>query len=310
MQPYRNPAVSGCVGSVDPGKTIMRTSPYAVLFWLTAAVAVPVFPASAETTDHWEKTYDIASRAALRVLTDDGAVRVRTWDRRAISVRVTTIGWRIGGGGVRIDERRNGDRVEVEVRTPPWEFHFGIVRRSLHIEVWVPKAADLTLETGDGSVAVPAVSGRLVVRTGDGTITVDGARGDLRLRSGDGRIVGRGLDGVLDAHTGDGAMRVDGRFDGLTIGSGDGGIVAEALPGSRLASAWSVTTGDGRVTLRVPADLKADLDAHTGDGAIDIDLPLTISGRVSRQDVRGTLNGGGPLLRLRSGDGSIRVEGR
>jgi hypothetical protein len=288
----------------------MRTSIVGILLWLTTAVAAPTVQASVVATDRWEKTYTLPGRAALRILTDDGDVRVGVWERKTIGVRVTTRGWHIGERGVRIEQRQDGDRVDLEVRTPHWEFNFGIVIRSLQIEVWVPEAADLTLETGDGDVVVPAVSGRLIVRTGDGAITVDGARGDLHLRSGDGRILGSGLDGTLDARTGDGAVRVDGRFDGLTLGSGDGGITAEAMPGSRLASEWSVITGDGRVTLRVPTDLRADLDAHTGDGAIDIGLPITVSGRLNRRDVRGTLNGGGPPLRLRSGDGSIRVEGR
>jgi hypothetical protein len=277
---------------------------------LTASGPVPPALAADHVTDRWETTYTVPGRAALRIRTDDGGVRVAVWDRKTIGVRVTTRGWHIGERGVRIEQRQDGDHVDLQVRTPHWDFNFGILVRSLRIEVWVPRAADLTLETGDGDVLVPAVTGRLSVQTGDGAITVDGARGDLRLRSGDGRILGEGLDGTLDAHTGDGAVRVDGRFDGLTLDSGDGGITAEAMPGSQLASEWSVTTGDGRVTLRLPTDLKADLEAHSGDGAIDIDLPITLSGRVNRRDVHGKLNGGGPPLRLRSGDGSIRIEGR
>jgi hypothetical protein len=287
----------------------MRLSTAAVLIGLAIA-AGPASAAAPQTTDRWEKRYPLAGRAVLDLKTDDGAVRVQTWDQRAIAVRINTVGWRIRSSGVRVEERQDGDRVEIGVRTPPWEFNFGLVRRSLQIEVWVPRAADLTLETGDGSIVVPAVSGRMRLVTGDGTITVDGARGQLFMRSGDGRIVGRGLDGALDAHTGDGSLRVDGRFDGLTLGSGDGSIVADVLPGSKLTTPWSVNTGDGRVTLRIPSDLRANLDAHTGDGAIDIDLPITVTGRVGHRDVRGSLNGGGPVLRLRSGDGSIRVEAR
>jgi hypothetical protein len=285
----------------------MRASISTTLLGLAVLLAAPAPSVLAATADRWERTYPISRRAELHLLTDDGTVRVRTWDRRAAAIRITTSGWRIGEGGVRIEQRQDGDRVRLDVRTPRWEVNFGLAIRSLRVEVWVPEESDLTLETGDGNVAVPAVRGRLTVRTGDGAIRVDGARGDLRLRSGDGRIVGSRLDGVLDAETADGAMSVDGRFERLTLGSGDGGIVAEAMPGSRLASGWSVSTSDGRVTLRIPADLKADIDAHTGDGSIDIDLPLTISGSMSHGDVRGSLNGGGPLLRLRSGDGSIHL---
>jgi len=288
----------------------MRHSIAAALLSLALGAALPAPAASAGTTDQWQRTYDVPGRATLHLVTDDGAVRVHTWDRHSISVQVSTVGWSIGNGGVRVDEDQTAGRVRVGVHTPTWTFHFGMTRHTVNIEAWVPQTADLTLETGDGSVDVPAVSGRLVVRTGDGSILVDGARGDLSLHSGDGRIVGRGLDGTLEAGTSDGAMRIDGRFDALSVESGDGDIVAEAVSGSRLRSDWSVHTGDGRVTLRIPRDLKAQIDAHTGDGSIQVDLPLTIMGRVSRSDVRGSLNGGGPLLRLRSGDGSIRIEGR
>jgi len=282
----------------------------AILIALMVTGAGRPAPAAATATDRWEKSYPIARRAALHLRTDEGHVRVRPWDRREIAVRVSTIGWRIGERGVRIQERRTGDRVELEVRTPRIEVYFGIVVRSLTIEVWVPREADLALESDDGDVGLAAVRGQISVRSGDGRIALDGAGGRLSLRSGDGRIEGTGLDGTLEAGTSDGGIRVAGRFDALVLSSRDGGIVAEVEPGSRLTSAWSLSTGDGRLRLQVPGDLEADLEAHTGDGVIDLDLPLTLTAPVSRQDVRGTLNGGGPPLRLRSRDGSIRVAAR
>ena len=282
----------------------------AMLTLMLAATAAPMAtPAASEGRDRWEKSYPIARRATLRLRTDDGDVRLHAWDRHAITARVSTVGWRIGEGDVRIVERQVGDAVELEVRTPRFEFHFGFLVRALHIDVWVPAEADLNVESGDGDISVPAVAGRLSVFSGDGRIAIDGARGALTLRSGDGRIVATGLDGTLEAATVDGGMRIEGRFDGLTLSSGDGAITAEVRPGSRLATPWSMRTGDGGLTLRVASDLRAELDARTGDGSIDIGMPVTLSGPAGRHGVRGALNGGGPTLTLRSGDGSIRVEG-
>jgi hypothetical protein len=288
--------------------TMRASSP---LLWLSLVASTGLTTAaSAETTGRWEQTYHVHHRPSVEIITDDGEVVVRTWDRPEVTVRVSTVGWRIGSGGVEVDGAQGGDEVHVQARTPHWEFMLSPRHRTLRIEVWTPEASDLDLKTGDGDVSVPAMRGRVGVRTGDGSITVEGAHGELRLWSGDGRIVGRSLDGTLDGHSGDGSINVDGRFDALTLGSGDGSITAEVMPGSRLASGASASTGDGRLTVRLPADLKADLDAHTGDGAIDVDLPITVAGRVNRNHVHGSLNGGGPLLRLRSGDGSIRVETR
>jgi hypothetical protein len=64
----------------------------------------------------------------------------------------------------------------------------------------------------------------------------------------------------------------------------------EALAGSRMASEWELHTGDGSITVRLPRDFAADLDAVTGDGHIRIDLPFT-SAKFDERYVRGKLNG-------------------
>ena len=66
-------------------------------------------------------------------------------------------------------------------------------------------------------------------------------------------------------------------------------------------------SGDGGITLRLPDDLSADLDAHTGDGSIDLDLQVTVSGAITSSTVRGKLGAGGPPLKVQTGDGSIHL---
>ena len=50
-----------------------------------------------------------------------------------------------------------------------------------------------------------------------------------------------------------------------------------------------------------------DVDAHTSGGKVIFDLPITVHGSNSRNELRGELNGGGPLLKLRSSGGSIKL---
>jgi hypothetical protein len=75
-----------------------------------------------------------------------------------------------------------------------------------------------------------------------------------------------------------------------------------------MASAWDINTGDGHVTLRLPQSFAADLDAHTGDGQIEVNFPITTSGTVGGHDLRGKIGGGGPTLKIRTGDGGIKVQ--
>jgi DUF4097 and DUF4098 domain-containing protein YvlB len=273
-----------------------------VLLLLCFAAAAPA------RAEDWSQKYPVSGKPELRVESNDAHIEVDTWDRKEIEARVITVGWTIGANGVRITESRVGDRVSITVRVPRMEWGWGARNRSVRIALMVPRETDLTAETGDGHVNVRSLAGKIDVHTGDGHITVASLRGAIRLRTGDGHIEGDNLDGTLNVQTGDGRVRVNGRFDALELRTNDGSVDADVRPGSKIESAWYVTTGDGAVRLRIPANLNADLDAQTGDGRIRVDFPITVpAGTVSESSVQGKLNGGGPPLRVRTGDGSITI---
>lgn len=274
--------------------------------WLTG-VAVAALAAGPARGDEWSHRYPLSGRADLQVKTDDGSVRVETHDAREIAARVTTEGWRIAPDEVTITESQVGDRVQIEVRLPRNRTEGSGKRRSLEVLVTVPKQADIDVRTGDGSVHVQPVSGRLSVSTGDGAIRVEGSQGEIRLHTGDGSIQASGLDGRLKADTGDGRLSVEGRFEALELRTGDGGIEADVAPGSKLATAWSLSSGDGGITLRIPDGFGAELDAQSGDGGVTLDKPITVSGTITRSSVRGTLGPGGLPLKIYTGDGSIKL---
>ncbi len=171
---------------------------------------------------------------------------------------------------LKIDSRQDGDHVELSAReTMHW--NWGVhVSRGLRLEVRMPRNADLSVDSGDGSVEAQAVNGNVDIHTGDGHIKVEGAKGQIKLRTGDGSIEGRDLDGKIEADSGDGHITLDGRFDTLNIRTGDGSINAHAQPGSKVLSAWTIRTGDGSVDLTVPTDLNANIDASTNDGRISL----------------------------------------
>jgi DUF4097 and DUF4098 domain-containing protein YvlB len=249
---------------------------------LCAAASLPVL------ADEWSKSFHVGAAPELRIETSDANVTLRAANVSTIEAKVHTAGWRIGPGDVHVIEHQTGDRVELEVKVP--EVHFSFGNRWIKIEVQIPSAT------------------KVDVRTGDGNIRADGLRGPTRLVTHDGNIDGDGFDGALEASSGDGNIRVRGKFNGLNLHSGDGNIDAEVARGSRMSTAWTVHTGDGGVTLRLPDGFAADLDAHTGDGRITVDLPLSTTGGVQENSVSGKLNGGGSVLTVRTGDGSVHLE--
>jgi DUF4097 and DUF4098 domain-containing protein YvlB len=296
-----------------------------------ACLAVAAFAGSVHA-EEFVKSYTVSGRTEVYLRADDGSVRVRPSDSAKVEFRVTYEGYTLNDN-LTLESRQDGNRVELIERIhrlDSWKhdwksFEYG--KRRVTIEVRAPKDSDLRIETGDGSVHVSSMnglvdvrtgdgavdisdlSGRVDVRSGDGAIQADRVKGDLRLRTTDGAINGTDLDGRLQAFTGDGQVSLTGRFDELNVASGDGRVVARATKGSEVSFPWNIRTGDGSVQVIIPEGLKADLDVATSDGGIHLDAPVSVRGEISRKRVRGELNGGGPPLRIRTSDGSVRVGG-
>jgi DUF4097 and DUF4098 domain-containing protein YvlB len=244
------------------------------------------------TADEWSKTYNLSGNPKLHVETSDANIRVTTWDQNKIEAKVVTTHYKIGEDGIRIEERQSGDEVEIEVRYP--HHNYGIVNggwsHRVDIIVQMPREGNVRLHTGDGEIEVAELKGELDLDSGDGSEILDR------------------IDGKLRASTGDGHIRANGRFDQLELKTGDGHLDVRAAQGSLLSSdGWKLETGDGSVSLEVASDLAADVDFHTSDGHIDLDMPVATEGQFHHGEVRGKLNGGGSPLRIRTGDGSIHL---
>ena len=253
------------------------------------ALAVAWIGAVPASAAQWSKTYTISGQPDLRVETSDANIRVDTSDQKTIEVDVISPHYKIGPGGLQIEEHQTGDTVEIDVRFP----------HGFHI-------MDLGNHRVDINIRMPR-KGRVNLRTGDGNIELANFGGQMELSSGDGSETLSGVDGTLHASTGDGHIKADGRFDVLDLKTGDGHLDIRAAAGSTIADEWTMRTGDGNVDLELPEGLAADLYLHTGDGHIDVNVPMTTEGRIKQNDVRGKMNGGGRLMTIRTGDGSISI---
>jgi hypothetical protein len=252
------------------------------------------------------KTFPVNGRPHVRIETDDGAVRVSTGDIKQVEIRVDYSGYKLDHD-LSVNTSQNGDNIEVSARTHGTFFGWGSRHTELRVEIHMPREADLSVRSEDGSIQVVSINGNVDLTAGDGSITVDGIKGNIRFHTGDGHIEGRGLDGQVDASSGDGHIRIEGRFDSLKIHTGDGSVNARADSGSRVNAAWTINTGDGSVDLEIPGDLQANIEASSNDGHISLGLPITVEGTFSSSRIQGKLNGGGQPVTIRTGDGSIHL---
>jgi hypothetical protein len=67
------------------------------------------------------------------------------------------------------------------------------------------------------------------------------------------------------------------------------------------------------IQVTLPENVRADLEANTTNGSVTSELPLSLQGEISKRRMEGKINGGGPLLKLRTTNGGISIvkgEGR
>ena len=262
-----------------------------------------------------EKRFTVRGVPDVRLSTFDGSIELQPTDHSEVLVEIEKRGaTKEAVDALQITVNQTGNRIELEVKRPRnesfsgWGFHQSASARLI---VSVPKRADIVARTGDGSIRVEGLTGRLELRSGDGSIRAANVSGDLRLHTGDGSITVDRAGGTLDLDTGDGGVTVAGKLTAVKMHTGDGSIVYRADPGTIMTDSWDISTGDGGVSLFLPADFDAELDAHTGDGSISNDLTVASvdrDDRENRRTVRGRLGAGGKLLRIRTGDGSIRLK--
>jgi len=258
-----------------------------------------------------EKRFTVDGKPEVVLSTFDGSIEIRSWDGPDVLVVIEKrAASQAAAEAIEVISAQQGNRVSVEVkREGNHQFGHWFGGGSARLVVSVPVSSDVRATSGDGSIDLDRVNGTITLRSGDGAIRATSSSGHLNVRTGDGSIELDRVDGILEAATGDGGVKVTGKLTSLHARSGDGSISVRAQPGSAAAADWEVTSGDGSVTLEIPGDFSADLDARTGDGGIHLEnVDVTnVSGAISRNAVRGRLGSGGRSVRVRTGDGSITL---
>ncbi len=303
--------------------------------------------AAAQTAEgSFERTLRVTGPVELNVRTGSGRIRViaGVGDTVKIAARLRAgIAWFSGDATARIRAIEKNPPVEQtgnSIRLG--RFADETIARNISISYDVTVPAQTTVyartgsgsidvgdlsgpvdaNTGSGSITVGRVAGAVTAGTGSGGIAVTGA-GSLNARTGSGSIRGSAVAGALTASSGSGSVHVaqSGKGDvNVSSSSGDvevtgvngaarvsassGSIVVEGRP----AGPWDVHSSSGGVTLRIPADARFDLDAHVSSGRIETAHAITMTGTIDKQRLQGKVQGGGPLVSVRTSSGGIRIQ--
>jgi hypothetical protein len=263
------------------------------------------------------RTFTLTGKPDLQLRTYDGSIDVRSWDRNEVSVEIVRrAATTEDANALEVTATSNENRIVVEAREGRDRrrvIQFGNWQgESVSFIVRAPRELTLNAHTGDGSITADDLAGALSFQSGDGSIRGERLDGQVKAHTGDGSIAIGDARGAFDLDSGDGSIRLDGRVDDLQVHTGDGSLVVDVEDGSVMKNDWSVTTGDGSVSLTLPRQFDAEIDAQSGDGRVR--ASWAPEQRPDRDDDRGTFRGrlgaGGRTLRVRSGDGSIALSSR
>jgi DUF4097 and DUF4098 domain-containing protein YvlB len=259
-----------------------------------------------------EKKFTVTGTPDVHLTTFDGSIEIRSGSGRDVVIEIEKRGpTQEEVDKLQVEAKQDGNRIDVEVKRPAHESVFGIgihVTPTARLIVTMPGSGNVAARSGDGSIRIDRIKGTLDLRTGDGSIRANSIGGDVTLQTGDGSVALDGITGALDLQTSDGSVTINGTPDVAKVHTGDGSITFRADSGVAMKDDWSFTTGDGSVSLYLPNDFSAQLDASTGDGSVHSELSVSgTRGEHERRSLQGQIGQGGKLLKIRTGDGTIRL---
>jgi len=227
----------------------------------------------ATAAEQWSRTFTLGDTGQVEVINVNGRIEVEGVDGTTMDVKAD-ITVRAG-----TDEAARDLLKQVEIREEntngrvrlETRYPKGLGRSNVEIKyvLRVPRSAGVALETTNGVIVVNQIAGR------------------VRAETTNGGVEGRNLSGAVSASTTNGAVDM-----ALTKLSPDG---------------VTLETTNGSVALTIPADARGTISARCVNGSIkvsDLNVEKTES---SRRRLEGTLNGGGPAIRLETVNGGIHI---
>lgn len=280
--------------------TILRTA--LVLTSLAAAV-----PASAQRLP-FERTYDVAAPASVRITTDRGAIDLVEGEpgRLVITGTVTVRFGLIPPNAPELAKRvaasppieRSGDTFEIRVPAD------GATQRAVTIayKLVVPPGTKIVSETDSGATTMTGLSGETDVRTHSSAITGRELKGHVRMRTQSGAVDATFAGaGHADVETGSSGITVRRLTGGLKVRTQSGRIVVDGSA----TSPWDLTTGSSAIELMMRSP-SFTLDAMSESSDVEI-YGASLSGTTSKGRAKGTFGAGGPLVQADTHSGRIKV---
>jgi DUF4097 and DUF4098 domain-containing protein YvlB len=169
------------------------------------------------------------------------------------------------------------------------------------------------IETGGGGIEVRQCLGAVKVSTGGGSVDLGDMGGPVEIDTGGGSIHLASAKGHVEAHTGGGGIELYG-VPSARAETGAGGIVVKLVKTGAEPSSSMLETSAGDITVYIAPDVaisvRASVDLGSGHHITSDFSDIHIATEGDKWGPRtlsaeGKLNGGGPVLKVRTTTGDI-----
>jgi hypothetical protein len=285
-----------------------------------------------------EKTFTVNGTGTLKVSTQGGGIKVLPSNDSAVKITVKQ--------KIKADTEAEADEIlkklelvleqsgndvtaSAKYEKAPSGFRWGSWPPvNVDFVITVPAAFATDLNTSGGGITLGDLNGKVRARTSGGAIslgkigavvdahtsggpiTLESASGDVNLDTSGGNITVGRVDGSAELSTSGGGIKIESVVNTLRAHTSGGSIRAGIV--GPLQDDCSLSTSGGGVSVTIDKSIGFKLDASTSGGSVEADgLTITLEkSNRNRSRLAGSVNGGGPMLKLRSSGGDIVVRTR
>jgi DUF4097 and DUF4098 domain-containing protein YvlB len=234
----------------------------------------------------------------LKVKTFSGDVSVSTWSAEGVYVKITGNESAKDNLDITLESSDDGVKVIIEEKN-----NSNLSGLNLKIDIRLPQSYNADISSAEGNLKLNGVSGNIEMKTADGDIKTSEISGSLDLKTAGGNIESLNFSGNISVSTAGGDIYLDGS-NGKISGATEGGDIKLHYKGENKEIKLTTSGGDIEVTL--PSNFAADCKLTTYSGEINSEIPITVSKKTDMK-LKGTMNGGGELLKCSTSGGDINI---
>lgn len=307
-------------------KYTWRLTAILILFFVLSLSAVKAGFAQSIDDAYRIENFDVSGDVSLEVQTSGGSISVEGTPDSEVSVEmyVRKRGKYLKSNEANLSEYnieiiKQGSTVKALAKRKSnrgWGWDDGY---SISFVVYTPQNTRTRLKTSGGSLSAENLNGTQELNTSGGSISVESIHGDAVLKTSGGSIRMADLQGNVEANTSGGSIKANEVRGSMDLRTSGGSISLDAVEGNVDArtSGGSISaeilapdefitlrTSGGSIRIKVPeSGYDLDLDANR----VNIKL-VNFTGEAEKDEVEGTINGGGAKISAKTSGGTVSLD--